>query len=49
MLKEVKPDTVIVTSIDSTHDKYIIETLNFGCDVICEKTLTTTFEKAVIF
>ncbi|MBQ9977332.1 MAG: Gfo/Idh/MocA family oxidoreductase [Clostridia bacterium] len=46
MLKEVKPDTVIVTSIDSTHDKYIIEALNFGCDVICEKPLTTTFEKS---
>ncbi len=47
MLNEVKPDTVIVTSIDCTHDKYVIEALNFGCDVICEKPLTTTFEKSL--
>lgn len=47
MLKEVKPDTVIVTSIDATHDKYVIKALDFGCDVICEKPLTTTFEKSL--
>ncbi len=47
MLEEVKPDTVIVTSIDSTHDDYVIRSLRAGCDVICEKPLTTTFEKAM--
>ena len=47
MLNETKPDTVIVTSIDSSHDRYAIEALNYGCDVICEKPLTTTFEKTL--
>lgn len=47
MLKEVKPDTVIVTSKDCTHDEYIIKALYAGCDVISEKPLTTTFEKAL--
>ena len=47
MLKEVKPDTVIVASTDCTHDKYAIEALEAGCDVIVEKPLTTTFEKAL--
>ena len=47
MLETVKPDTVIVTSIDCTHDKYAVEALNFGCDVISEKPLTTTFEKSL--
>lgn len=47
MLKEVKPDTVIVTSIDATHDDYVIRAMKAGCDVICEKPLTTTFEKAM--
>lgn len=47
MIEEVKPDTVIVTSKDSTHDDYIIRALHAGCDVISEKPLTTTFEKAM--
>jgi len=47
MLREVSPDTVIVTSKDSTHDDYIIRALHAGCDVISEKPLTTTFEKAM--
>ena len=47
MLREVSPDTVIVTSKDSTHDDYIIRALHAGCDVISEKPLTTTFEKAL--
>ena len=47
MLEEVKPDTVIVVSPDNTHDTYIIRALHAGCDVISEKPLTTTFEKAM--
>ncbi len=45
MLNEIKPDAVIVTSIDCTHDEYIVRALEFGCDVISEKPLTTTPEK----
>ena len=41
MLKTVKPDTAIVTTVDATHDKYIISALMAGCDVISEKPLTT--------
>ncbi len=47
MLAEGKPDTVIVTSIDCTHDEYILKALYAGCDVISEKPLPTTFEKAL--
>lgn len=46
MLSEVKPDTVIVTTKDCWHDYYVIKALEAGCDVIVEKPLTTTFEKA---
>ena len=46
MLEEAKPDTVIVTSKDCTHDYYIIKAMEFGCDVISEKPVTTDFEKA---
>ena len=47
MLKEVKPDTVIVTTVDAYHDFYTIKALHAGCDVISEKPLTTTFEKSL--
>ncbi len=46
MLSTVKPDTVIVTTKDSMHDFYVIKALEAGCDVIVEKPMTTTFEKA---
>ena len=46
MIEEVKPDTVIVTPKDCDHDYYVIKAMRAGCDVICEKPLTTTFEKA---
>lgn len=46
MLAETKPDTVIVTSRDDTHDAIIIAALEAGCRVITEKPMTTTPEKA---
>ena len=44
MLQDHKPDVVIVTTKDSMHEKYIIKALEFGCDVITEKPMTTTAE-----
>ena len=40
MIKEQKPDFVIVTSIDRTHHRYIIKAMELGCDVISEKPMT---------
>jgi len=40
MLKEIKPDVVIVCSPDYTHDDYICRSLLAGCDVITEKPMT---------
>lgn len=40
MLREQRPDTVIVTSKDSTHDHYIVKAMEGGADVITEKPLT---------
>lgn len=47
MIDEVKPDSVIVTCRDCDHDFYIKKALEKGCDVISEKPVTTTFEKAL--
>lgn len=45
MLNTTKPDAVLVASVDSTHDHYIVKSLDFGCDVFSEKPVTTTSEK----
>jgi predicted dehydrogenase len=45
MIRETKPDVVIVTTVDGTHDDYIVRALEAGCDVITEKPMTTTPEK----
>jgi len=44
MLEDHKPDVVIVTTKDCAHEHYIVKALEFGCDVISEKPLTTTDE-----
>ncbi len=40
MLKEQKPDTVIVASTDATHHTYIAQALDAGCDAVSEKPMT---------
>jgi predicted dehydrogenase len=45
MITETKPDIVIVTTVDATHNDYIVRAMNAGCDVITEKPLTTTADK----
>jgi len=46
MLNEIKPDFVIVTSVDRTHHDYIIRAMEMGYDVITEKPMTIDEEKA---
>ena len=41
MLVEARPETVIVTTVDATHDQFIVAAMEAGCDVITEKPLTT--------
>ena len=46
LLDDVRPDEVIITSVDRTHHDYIIRAMRKGYDVICEKPLTIDEEKA---
>lgn len=46
MIAEAEPDTVIVTTMDSTHHQYIIRAMELGCDTISEKPMTIDAEKA---
>jgi predicted dehydrogenase len=41
MVKETRPDVVTVTTVDSTHARYIMRALELGCDVLSEKPLCT--------
>jgi len=45
MIADTKPDAVIVTTVDSTHNYYIVRAMELGCDVITEKPMTNTAEK----
>ncbi|MBQ9939419.1 MAG: Gfo/Idh/MocA family oxidoreductase [Oscillospiraceae bacterium] len=40
MLNTVKPDVVLVTTVDAYHSDYIIRSLEAGCDVVTEKPMT---------
>jgi predicted dehydrogenase len=46
MLDEIKPDAVIVTTVDRTHHDYIIRSMEKGYDVISEKPMTIDEKKA---
>ncbi|QBD76818.1 Gfo/Idh/MocA family oxidoreductase [Ktedonosporobacter rubrisoli] len=45
MIEQTKPDTVIVTTMDSTHHIYIVRAMELGCDVLTEKPMTTDITK----
>lgn len=45
MLTEQRVDVVVVTSVDRTHDEYIVGALAAGCDVVTEKPMTTDPER----
>ena len=45
MIRAEKPDTVIVTSIDRTHHRYIVRAMALGCDAITEKPMTVDAAK----
>jgi predicted dehydrogenase len=45
MIAETKPDVVIVTTVDATHDDYLTRAMSAGCDTITEKPMTTDADK----
>ncbi|MEV8313788.1 Gfo/Idh/MocA family oxidoreductase [Streptomyces sp. NPDC059900] len=46
MLHRERIDLVVVCTVDHLHDHYIVRALEAGCDVITEKPMTTTAERA---
>jgi len=45
MVRTVKPERVIVTTMDSTHAQYVIRAMELGCDIICEKPFAVDEEQ----
>lgn len=45
MLKETKPDILIVTTVDGTHHEQIIKGMEYGADIITEKPMTIDEQK----
>ncbi len=45
MIAETKPGAVIVTTVDSFHDLYIVLAMELGCEAISEKPMTNRPEK----
>jgi len=45
MMNEVKPDRLIVTTVDATHSQFIIKGMNYDADIITEKPFTTDEQK----
>jgi predicted dehydrogenase len=45
MLEKERVDRVVVTTVDRTHDEYIVAALRAGCDVVTEKPMTTDADR----
>jgi predicted dehydrogenase len=45
MMRETKPDVLIVTTVDATHNEFIVKGLEYGADIVTEKPMTTDEQK----
>ncbi len=41
MMKEARPEILIVTTVDATHSEFIIKGMEYGADIVTEKPMTT--------
>ncbi|MEV0115714.1 Gfo/Idh/MocA family oxidoreductase [Streptomyces sp. NPDC050844] len=46
MLRRERIDLVVVSTVDHLHDRYIVRALEAGCDVVTEKPMTTSADRA---
>jgi predicted dehydrogenase len=41
MIRQTRPDTLCVTTVDNTHDEFIVKGMEMGCNIVTEKPMTT--------
>ena len=41
MIRATSPELIVVTTMDSTHDEFIVKGLEMGCQIVTEKPMTT--------
>ncbi|MEU4048891.1 Gfo/Idh/MocA family oxidoreductase [Streptomyces olivaceus] len=46
MLEKERIEVVVVCTVDRTHDTYIVQAMEAGCDVVTEKPMTTDADRA---
>jgi predicted dehydrogenase len=45
MMEKTRPDTLLVMTVDNTHDEFIIKGMEMGANIITEKPMTTDEKK----
>lgn len=45
MMRTVEPDVLTVTTVDNTHDLFMVGAMRYGADVVTEKPMTTDEKK----
>ena len=45
MMRQTQPDMLCVTTVDNTHDQFIVQGMELGCDIVTEKPMTTDERK----
>ena len=45
MMRETKPDILIVTTVDGTHHEFIVKGMEYGADIVTEKPMTIDAKK----
>ncbi|MCC7147341.1 MAG: Gfo/Idh/MocA family oxidoreductase [Phycisphaeraceae bacterium] len=48
MIRETKPDTVIVCTVDAFHHQYIARAMELGCDAVTEKPMTIDADRCQV-
>lgn len=41
MVRQTRPETIVVTTVDAYHNEYMVKGMQMGCNIVTEKPMTT--------